>query len=400
MTAMVVPAWLPDGGLVRRTSGVGATLSPRASLPTTSGAPAAFGAASSSSPELAPLQRIRQAFPPAPEENASHYARRVYRASRQGDARAQVNGQALTLPLLSRLTGLRVANLRRDPHLRDLPPDLEPIARAFPRNPGERDSPYARRIHYAGEWGDSRVLVNGQRLNLRQLSALSGVTAAGLRRDPHLWDFPPELEHVLIAFPPEPNESALDYARRLHFASQGGDARAQVLGQPLNLTQLASLSLVDESTLSRDVSLRPLPPSLQLVAQAFPRLPRETNIVYARRLHAAGARGDARATCDGCTLSLEHLAWLSGAKVAKLNQDPLIRPFPRELMPIVDSFPREPLEPKLSYARRLHRASQQGDPKAQVNGQPLDLMQLAALSNLSVSHLRRVLIGSDVANGA
>ena len=52
------------------------------------------------------------------------------------------------------------------------------------------------------------------------------------------------------------------------------------------------------------------------------------------------------------------------------------------------AFPRQDNEKALPYARRLNLASQQDQPGARVNGQPLTIAQLASLSGATEAHLR------------
>ncbi|HDR9586732.1 TPA: hypothetical protein QDC22_004179 [Burkholderia stabilis] len=68
-------------------------------------------------------------------------------------------------------------------------------------------------------------------------------------------ELPPLLARVGDVFPRGENERASQYARRLNLVSQQNQPGARVDGQPLSLTQLASLSGAQASDLRRDRQL-------------------------------------------------------------------------------------------------------------------------------------------------
>jgi hypothetical protein len=179
------------------------------------------------------------------------------------------------------------------------------------------------------------------------------------------------------------------YARRLNLASQQGQGGTRVNGQPLSLSQLASLSGATESDLRQDRQLFPLPEELEPVRLAFPRQAKESAIAYARRLNLASQQGQVGARVHDQPLSLAQLASLSGAREAELRRDPQLFPLPEELEPVRLAFPRQAKEKAIAYARRLNLASQQGELGARVNDQPLSLSQLASLSGAREADLRR-----------
>jgi hypothetical protein len=179
------------------------------------------------------------------------------------------------------------------------------------------------------------------------------------------------------------------YARRLNLASQQGQGGARVNDQPLSLAQLASLSGASEANLRQDPQLFPLPEELAPVRLAFPRQDNENAMAYARRLNLGSQQGQAGARVNDQPLSLSQLASLSGAPKSNLRQDPQLFPLPEELAPVRLAFPRQDDEKPKAYARRLNLASQQGQAGARVNDQPLSLTQLASLSGVIESDLRR-----------
>jgi hypothetical protein len=248
---------------------------------------------------------------------------------------------------------------------------------------------YARRLNLASQQGKVGARVNDQPLSLSQLASLSGAMESNLRQDPQLFPLPEELAPVRLAFPRQDNEKPLVYARRLNLASQQGQGGARVNDQPLSLTQLASLSGATEAELRRDAQLFPLPEELAPVRQAFPRQAKESAMAYARRLNLASQQGQAGARVNDQPLSLAQLASLSGAKVSNLRQDPQLFPLPEELAPVRLAFPRQDYESALAYARRLNLASQKGQAGARVKDQPLSVAQLASLSGVTESDLRR-----------
>ncbi|WP_241295946.1 hypothetical protein, partial [Burkholderia stabilis] len=70
-----------------------------------------------------------------------------------------------------------------------------------------------------------------------------------------LFALPVELVSVRAAFPRQDNEKNVPYARRLNLASQQNHPGARIDGQPLSLTQLASLSGAMEAHLRQDPQL-------------------------------------------------------------------------------------------------------------------------------------------------
>ncbi|WP_241337883.1 hypothetical protein, partial [Burkholderia stabilis] len=134
------------------------------------------------------------------------------------------------------------------------------------------------------------------------------------------------------AFPREDNEKAIQYARRLNLASQQNQPGARIDGQPLNLSQLASLSGAKEAHLRQDPQLVALPVELAPVRAAFPRQDNEKNAPYARRLNLVSQQNLPGARIDGQPLSLAQLASLSGAAEGDLRKDPQLFALPVELV--------------------------------------------------------------------
>ncbi|WP_175984702.1 hypothetical protein, partial [Burkholderia stabilis] len=336
--------------------------------------------------ELAP---VRAAFPRQDNEKNVPYARRLNLASQQNQPGARIDGQPLSVTQLASLSGVQAADLRRDPQLVALPAELAPVRAAFPRQDNEKNIPYARRLNLASQQNQPGARVDGQRLSLPQLASLSGAQASDLRQDPQLVALPVELASVRAAFPRQDNEKAIQYARRLNLASQQNQPGARIDGQPLSLPQLASLSGAMEVHLRQDSQLVALPVELMPVRAAFPRQDNEKNIPYARRLNLASQQGLPGARIDGQPLGLTQLASLSGAAEAHLRYDPQRVALPVELMPVRAAFPRQDNEKAIQYARRLNLASQQNQPGARIDGQPLGLTQLASLSGAQAADLRR-----------
>ncbi|AOR73364.1 hypothetical protein BBJ41_38280 [Burkholderia stabilis] len=189
--------------------------------------------------ELAP---VRAAFPRQDNEKNAPYARRLNLASQQSLPGARIDGQPLSLPQLASLSGATEAHLRQDPQLFALPLELASVRAAFPRQDNEKAIQYARRLNLASQQNQPGARVDGQPLSLPELASLSGAKEIDLRQDPRLVALPAELAPVRAAFPRQDNEKAIQYARRLNLASQQSLPGARVDGQPLGLTQLASLS--------------------------------------------------------------------------------------------------------------------------------------------------------------
>ncbi len=336
--------------------------------------------------ELAP---VRAAFPREDNEKAIQYARRLNLASQQNQPGARIDGQPLSLTQLASLSGAQASDLRQDPQRVALPVELVSVRAAFPRQDNEKAIQYARRLSLASQQSLPGARVDGQPLSLPELASLSGATEAKLRQDPQRVALPAELAPVRAAFPRQDNEKAIQYARRLNLVSQQNQPGARVGGQPLDLTQLASLSGAAEVDLRRDSQLVALPAELAPVRAAFPRQGNEKNMPYARRLNLASQQNQPGARIDGQPLSLPQLASLSGAIEAHLRQDPQLVALPAELAPVRAAFPRQEKEKAIQYARRLNLASQQNLPGARLDGQPLSLTQLASLSGAQASDLRR-----------
>ncbi len=335
------------------------------------------------------LVSVRAAFPRQEREKAIQYARRLNLASQQNHPGARVDGQPLSLTQLASLSGAQASDLRYDPQRVALPAELAPVRAAFPREDNEKTIQYARRLNLASRQNQPGARVDGQPLSLAQLANLSGAAEGQLRRDPQLFALPAELAPVWAAFPRQDNEKAIQYARRLNLASQQNHPGARIGGQPLNLSQLASLSGATEAHLRYDPQRVALPVELMPVRAAFPRQDNEKAIQYARRLNLASQQNHPGARVDGQPLSLTQLASLSGATEAKLRQDPQLVALPAELAPVRAAFPRQDNEKAIQYARRLNLASQQNQPGARIDGQPLSLTQLASLSGAQPSDLRK-----------
>ncbi|WP_241337858.1 hypothetical protein, partial [Burkholderia stabilis] len=336
--------------------------------------------------ELAP---VRAAFPRQNNEKAIQYARRLNLASQQSHPGARIDGQRLSLTQLASLSGTKETTLREDPQLVALPVELVSVRAAFPRQDNEKGIQYARRLNLASQQGLPGARIGGQPLSLSQLAGLSGATEVQLRRDRQLVALPAELAPVRAAFPRHDNEKNIPYARRLNLASQQGLPGARIDGQPLGLTQLASLSGATEGELRRDPQLVALPLELASVRAAFPRQDNEKNMPYARRLNLASQQNHPGARVDGQPLGLTQLASLSGAQASDLRQDPQLVALPVELASVRAAFPRQDNEKNIPYARRLNLASQQNQPGARIDGQPLSLTQLASLSGAAETHLRQ-----------
>jgi len=337
-------------------------------------------------PELLP---VRHAFPRKEYEQSAPYARRLNLASKQDKPAARVNGQPLSIAQLASLSGATETNLRLDPQLTSLPPELLSVRQAFPREENEKAIQYARRLNLASQQDKPAARVNGQPLSIAQLASLSGATKINLRLDPQLKPLPQALLPVRQAFPRKENEKAIPYARRLNLASKQDKPAARVNGMSLSIAQLAHLSGAKETNLRQDPQLTSLPPELLSVRQAFPRKENEQATQYARRLNLASQQDKPAARVNGQPLSINQLASLSGATAAHLREDPQLKLLPPELLPVREAFPREENEKSVPYALRLNLDSEQDQPGARVNGQPLSIAQLASLSGARESDLRR-----------
>jgi len=282
----------------------------------------------------ADLAHIREQVPQLEGEKNRVYARRLYVAHPQ-----------LTLSQISLLSGVIEGNLKLDPAFQELPAELAPIREQFPQLEGENNQAYARRLHVARP-----------QLTLPQISQLSGVIEASLKRDPAFQELPAKLAPIREQFPQLEGENNQTYARRLHVA------RPQ-----LTLPQISQLSGVTESYLKRDPTFQDLPADLAPIREQVPQLEGEKNAAYARRLHLARPQ-----------LTLPQISQLSGVAESNLKQDPAFRGLPADLAPIREQVPPLEDEKNAAYARRLHLARPQ-----------LTLPQISLLSGVIESNLRR-----------
>ncbi|SUA93217.1 hypothetical protein [Pandoraea pulmonicola] len=285
-------------------------------------------------PELA---AIRDTTPRHEWESRTGYARRLH-----------ADKSDLTLAQLALLSGVSESNLRSDPAFwGELPSELAAIRDTTPRRERESKIGYARRLH-----------ADKPDLTLLQLAQLSGVTGDSLRSNPEFrGELPPKLAAIRDTTPRRDGESNISYARRLHAAKPD-----------LTLAQLAQLSGVMESNLRGDPAFQgELPPELAAIRDTTPRRDGETNISYARRLHAAKP-----------SLTLAQLSRLSRVSGGSLRCDPAFRgKLSPELVAIRDTTPRREGESRMGYARRLH-----------IDKPDLTLAQLAQLSGVTERNLR------------
>src|SRR5204862_172590 len=112
-----------------------------------------------------------------------------------------------------------------------------------------------------------RLIGQGMSAPARQQAQAATQPPSGAERS-HTGSLRPEqLTPIRQAYPRQGNEKNAAYARRLDQASRGGQAGAQVNGQPLTLAQLAALSGAMEFHLRQDPQLVPLPAELAPIQQ-------------------------------------------------------------------------------------------------------------------------------------
>ncbi|MBW8831942.1 MAG: hypothetical protein JF606_21495 [Burkholderiales bacterium] len=229
-----------------------------------------------------------------------------------------------TLPgELSRLSGVRVGNLKQDPAFQALPEHLARIREQLPQRDGENKQTYARRLHGAH-----------QHLTWSELSRLSGVREGHLKEDPAFQALPPRLAPIREQLPQRDGENKQTYARRLHSAHQH-----------LTWSELSLVSGVTERSLKKDPAFRALLDHLEPIREQLPQRDGESNPAYARRLHRVHSY-----------LSWSELSLLSGVTEHHLKEDPAFRAPLADLAPIREEVPQLEGESKFAYARRLHSA--------------------------------------------
>jgi hypothetical protein len=217
------------------------------------------------------------------------------------------------------------------------------IPDVVPRQDGESDHAYARRLH------EQRPDISWN-----ELSLLSGAARNHLCRDPAMLARPMDLAAIRDAVPRRDGESDHAYARRLHEQRPG-----------LSLSELSLLS----GALRGDPAFQALPGAQVAIRDAVPRQDREADHAYARPLHQQR---------PGLSPSLSEPSLLSGASENNLSGDPAFQALFRELAAIRDDVPRRDGESNQAYARRLHQ--QRPD---------LNRCELSLLSGASESRLRR-----------
>lgn len=267
------------------------------------------------------LQAVRDGFRRLPGELQRPYARRLHAASQAGVASAMVNGSSLTMDETAAVVGCRITDLRTDPYFKPLPGELVPIRDSFTRLPGEDDLAFAKRLHTASKRGDRGTRVDGHALSLSQVSALSGEAEKLLRQDPFFIEVPPELEPVYSAHPRNDDELPLDYAKRLHRASQQDLPDARVDGKPLTYKQLSKLSGASVVSMRTDREFRPFPEELEPIQAAHGAVPGQSKIDHARQLYKASLDDLPDSRVNGQVLTIEQVMRLTGAKRSALTKD-------------------------------------------------------------------------------
>lgn len=132
------------------------------------------------------------------EFNAS-YARRLW----EFDPRL-----ANDLDRLSLASGLPLSDLRKQPWVKPVPPDVQRMCQELERRPGEKSMPYAKRL--VEKYPELR-----QEENWPKLSIASQVGLSQLTLEQWLKDVSPEVEALRAAVPRMPDEPGSRYARRL-----------------------------------------------------------------------------------------------------------------------------------------------------------------------------------------
>jgi hypothetical protein len=287
------------------------------------------------------LQALRRQVPPRRvQERNQTYARRIRSAHPE-----------LGLEEISLLSGVTLGDLRKDPTLQATSEALLALCgQVPPRQEGERNLPYARRIHAARP-----------DLAIEDVSSLSSAMVAHLRKDPAFQASSEALLALRGQVPPrQEGERNLPYARRLHAARP-----------ELPLEDVSKLSGVIVGDLRKDPTFQASSEALlALRGQVPPRQEGERNLPYARRIHAA--RPD---------LANKDVSKLSNAMVAHLRQDPAFQTPGQALLALRARVPlRQEGERNLPYARRICQALPD-----------LAIEDVSQLSGTMATHLRRQL---------
>ena len=139
----------------------------------------------------------------------------------------------------------------------------------------------------------------------------------------------------------------------------------------------------------------PLPQELKPVAEAYPRSSKETDAEYAVRLNKDSQLKQPKALVNGQPLTIEQISSLSNVPLDVLSGDFRFKPMPPELVRVGREFPRERKEQAGAYVKRLHEASQQNQPNARVNGEPLNPEQLSQLSGVQIDRVVNILDSNE-----
>jgi hypothetical protein len=289
--------------------------------------------------ELPPeLVELRVAHPQGRDEKNLTYARRLHDVQ-----------PPLSLWSISRLSGITKGHLRRDPAFQDLDDALAAAREQMPREAGEKNAAYARRLR--------NVMPE---LTLNQFSILSRAAEGHLRQDPEFGQLPPELAAVRNDLPRLPDEKKLTYARRL--------AEAMANLTPRQIAQLSGATITHVRKLAER---RVLTAEHQALRKQLPRGPNETTRAYARRVRQATPQ-----------ISIGNLSIVVDCPEATLRALPDFQDMApaqaAELAALRERFPRQDREKNVVYARRLRATDAQ-----------LSTPQIASLSSVPVGKLRR-----------
>ncbi|MBW8833423.1 MAG: hypothetical protein JF606_29435, partial [Burkholderiales bacterium] len=232
----------------------------------------------------ATVQDIASRYPQEDRESKTAWAKRIH----AGEAPLRARPFEERLAVLQAVTGARASNLRSEPVLQDVDPNLESLARVIKARMPQAvvDGPAAYALRIYKEDGDVRALPEAARIAV--LAIVTGARESSLRRMPELRDIPASkislVEGIRSQVPQLDGEKRGAWARRIHRE----DKQVQALPFPERITALALVTGMREDDLRCIPSLQdpgPLERQAEAVRQSTPRGDGESGLGWARRIY-------------------------------------------------------------------------------------------------------------------
>ncbi|MBW8831218.1 MAG: hypothetical protein JF606_17705 [Burkholderiales bacterium] len=230
------------------------------------------------------VQDIASRYPQEHRESKTAWAKRIH----AGEAPLRARPFEERIAVLKAVTGAYAYNLRKEPVLQDVDPNLESLARVIkarmPQEVSEGPAAYALRIYKRD--GDVRAMSEVVRIAV--LAIATGAREDSLRKMSELCDIPASkislVQGIRSRVPHKHGEGRGVWARRIHRE----DAHVQDLPYPERITALALVTGMREADLRCIPSLEnsgSLVRQAENVRQRTPRGDGESGLSWARRIY-------------------------------------------------------------------------------------------------------------------